>query len=296
MILVVGSTGLVGSEICGRLVARHQTVRALVRATSNADKVNGLRELGAETFVGDLRDPASLEAACQGIDTVISTASAMPFSYQPGENDVQTVDQEGEINLVDAAKAAGVRHFIYTSLSRNMALDYPLWNAKRAVERHLEESGLTYTIIGPSYFMEVWLSPAVGFDAGNGKAQIYGTGDQPISWISLQDVAAFAVACVDNPAARNCTLELGGPGALSPHQVIRFFEQTSGRTFQVTHVPPEALRAQLQGATDPMQQSFIGLMLCYAQGDPIDMRATLQAFALNPLSVQDYAQRTMKHA
>jgi uncharacterized protein YbjT (DUF2867 family) len=293
MILVVGSTGLVGSEICRRLVARNQQVRALVRATSNADKVNALKELGVQVIVGDLCDPASLRAACQGIDTVITTVSAMPFSYQPGKNDIQTVDLDGETNLIGAAKATGVKHFIYTSFSRNIEMDCPLRNAKRAVERHLKESGMTYTILRPGYFMEVWLTPAVGFDAANAKAQIYGTGDQPISWISLEDVAAFAVACLDNPAARNATVEMGGPQALSPNEVIKLYEQIEDRKFEVTHVPPEALQSQLKGATDPMQQSFISLMLCYAQGDPIDMRAALKSFPLNLISVQDYARRTM---
>jgi uncharacterized protein YbjT (DUF2867 family) len=299
MILVVGSTGLVGSEICNRLVAQHQSVRALVRATSNADKVKALEEFGVQTVVGDLCDPASLKAACQDISTVISTVSSMPFSYQPCKNDIQTVDLDGELNLIAAAKAGGVKHFIYTSFSGNMDLGFPLRNAKRTVEQRLKESGMMYTILRPGYFMEVWLTPAVGFDAANAKAQIYGTGEQLISWISLQDVAAFAVASVDNPAARNCMLELGGPEALSPHQVIKLFEEASGRAFEVTHVPPEALQAQLQGATDPMQQSFIGLMLCYAQGDTIDMRATRQAFPLHLISVQDYARRTigqMAHA
>lgn len=293
MILVAGSTGLVGSEICRRLVAKNQTVRALVRTTSSVDKVKALRELGVQIIVGDLCDPASLQAACQGVDAVITTVSAMPFSYQPGKNDIQTVDLDGEVNLVTAAKAAGVKHFVYTSFSGNIDSDFPLRNAKRAVERRVKDSGMTYTILRPGYFMEVWLTPAVGFDAPNAKAQIYGAGDHPISWISLEDVAAFAIASLDNPAALNATIEMGGPQALSPHEVIKLYEQIEDREFEVTHVPPEALQSQLKDATDPMQQSFVGLMLCYAQGDPIDMRDTLKSFPLNMISVQDYARRTM---
>lgn len=294
MILVAGSTGFLGSEICRRLVANSQSVRGLVRATSNPEKVNALKALGIELVVGDLGDPASLNAACQGISTVISTVSSMPFSYQPGKNDIQTVDLDGEINLIAAAKVADVQHFLYISFSGNLDLGFPLRNAKRAVEQRLKESGMIYTILRPGYFMEVWLTPAVGFDAANAKAQVYGTGDQPISWISLQDVAQFAVACLDNPVARNATLELGGPEALSPHQVINLFEQAHRSTFEVTHVPPEALQAQLKGATDPMQQSFIGLMLCYANGDAIDMRAALKAFPMSLISVQDYARRASR--
>jgi uncharacterized protein YbjT (DUF2867 family) len=101
------------------------------------------------------------------------------------------------------------------------------------------------------------------------------------------------VACLDHPAARNATLELGGPEALSPLEVVRIFEGVGGRPFEVQHVPEEALRAQLAEAADSLQQSFAGLMLCYAAGDPIDIRATLQAFPLQLTSVRDYARRVL---
>jgi NADH dehydrogenase len=191
-------------------------------------------------------------------------------------------------NLIDAAKAAGIKQFIYTSFSGNLDRDFPLRNAKRAVEQHLKESGLVYTILRPSMFMEVWLSPAVGFDAANAKATVYGSGDQPIAWITIQDVARFAVESLTNPAARNSVMELGGPQNLSPHQVIKLYEAAKGKTFEVTHVPPEALQAQYDGATDPMQKSFIGLMACYAAGDPIEMGGIQKSFGFRLTPVQEH--------
>ncbi|MGA2490110.1 MAG: NmrA family NAD(P)-binding protein, partial [Anaerolineales bacterium] len=205
-----------------------------------------------------------------------------------GVNDIQSVDFEGVNNLIDAAKAAGVKQFVYTSFSGNLDRDFPLRNAKRAMEKHLKESGLIYTILRPSMFMEVWLTPAVGFDAANAKATIYGSGDQPIAWIAIQDVARFAVESLTTPAARNAVLELGGPHSLSPHQVIKLFEAAKGKTFEVTYVPPEALQAQYEGAADPMQKSFIGLMICYAAGDPIEMSKTQKDFGFRPTSVKEY--------
>lgn len=287
MNLVVGATGMLGSEICRQLVAAGKPARALVRSTSDPGKVQALSELGVEVVEGDLRDRASLDAACAGATAVISTVSSMPFSYQPGENDIETVDLNGVKALIEAAVGAGVEHLVYTSFT--MDLDFPLCNAKRAVERHLKGSGLDYTVLRPSYFMEVWLSPAVGFDAANAKAQIYGTGEEPISWISFQDVAKFAVASLDNPLARNAILELGGPEALTPNQVVGIFESASGKPFEVQYVPADALAAQQQGATDPMQQSFSGLMRCYAQGDPVDMAETAKAFPFERMSVEQYA-------
>lgn len=289
--LVVGATGMVGSEVCRRLVAQGKEVRALVRTSSDPIKVSNLRAMGVQAVLGDLRDRASLEIACKGVETVISTASSMPFSYAPGENDIRTTDLVGEMSLVDAARAAKVRHFVYTSFSGNLDLDFPLRNAKRAVEKHLRQSSMAYTILRPSCFMEVWLSAAVGFDSANAKAVIYGDGSKPLSWIALGDVAAFAAASLENPAARNATLELGGPEPLTPLQVVKIFEQARGRSFEVQFVPVEALAAQQAAAADPMQQSFSGLMRCYAAGDPIDMRETLKAFPVALTSVQDYAGR-----
>jgi uncharacterized protein YbjT (DUF2867 family) len=288
MNLVVGATGLLGSEICSQLAAEGRPVRALVRATSDPAKVEALRGYGAEIVEGNVCDPASLEAACQGVHTVIATVSAMPFCYEPGENDVRTVDTEGVINLVDAAQAAGVEHFVYTSFTPDN--DFPLRNAKRAVEQHLKDSGLTYTVLRPSYFMEVWLSPAVGFDYTNARARIYGSGEKPLSLISFPDVAQFAVASLANPAARNATLELGGPEALSQLQVVKIFEESSGQRFEVEHVPEEALADQQKASTDLMEQSFAGLMQWYARGDAVDMEDTLKVFPIQLTSVRDYAQ------
>lgn len=288
MYLVVGATGVLGGEICRRLAAQGKPVRGLVRATSDQAKVDELKSHGVEIVQGDMCDPASLEAACQGGTAVISTVSSMPFCYEAGENDIQRVDLEGVTCLIDAAQAAGIERFIYTSFTPDN--DFPLRNAKRAVERHLKDSGLVYTILRLSYTMDVWLSPAVGFDYANAKAQIYGSGENPISWVAFKDVAQFAVESLDNPAARNATLELGGPEALSQLQAVHIFEELSGRSFEVQHVPEEALAEQQKTATDPMQQSFAGLMQWYAKGDTVDMGETLKTFPVQLTSVRDYAQ------
>jgi len=289
MILVVGATGLLGGEICRRLRERGQTVRALTRQTSDTAKVRQLKSLGAEIVQGDLKNRASLDAACRGVATVISTASTT-LSRQPDDS-IGGVDQDGQMQLVDAARGAGVGEFVYVSLSGNFEVECPLRTAKRSVERHLQKSGLTYTILRPSVFMEVWLSPALGFDFTKGAAQIFGTTRQPISWISLGDVAEFAVTCVGHPAARNTVIELGGPEALSPEDVVRTFEEVTGRHFDTQHVPETALEEQWRTAGDPLQKSFAALMLGFAHGDPIDMRRTLDVFPLRLGTVREYATR-----
>ena len=287
MNLVVGATGSLGSEICRLLVAAGKPVRALVRPTSDPDKVAKLESLGVKLVRGDLKDRGSLDAACRGASAVMSTASST-LSRQEGDS-IQTVDMGGQLSLVQAAKTAGVQNFVLVSFPQ-VDVEFPLQSAKRAVERRLKDGGMTYTILQPTFFTEVWLSPALGFDAANAKAQLYGAGENKISWISYKDVARFVVASLDNPAARNAVIKLGGPDALSPRQVVQIFEETVGRKFDVQFVPEEALRTQKQGATDAFQESFAALMLYYARGDVIDMGKTLRKFPGHLVSVREFAQ------
>jgi uncharacterized protein YbjT (DUF2867 family) len=125
------------------------------------------------------------------------------------------------------------------------------------------------------------------------KALIYGSGHNPISWISCADVAAFAVAAVGNPAAYNTVIELGGPKALSPLEVVALFEDVGERHFTVQHVPEEALAQQQAAAPDDMQRSFAALMRHVAQGDVIPMEDTLRVFPVPLTSVRDYAARAL---
>jgi uncharacterized protein YbjT (DUF2867 family) len=287
-VLVAGATGLTGSEICRLLSDKDFTVKAMVRTTTDPVKTEKLTQLGVHVVQGDLREKETLTQALQGVTTVITSVSSMPFSYQPGENDIQKVDVDGMINLIDAAKSTGVKHFIYTSFSGNLNVDFPLSNAKRKVENYLKQSGLNYTILRPGYFMEVWLTAAVGFDALNGKVNVCGKGTNPVAYISYKDVAKFAVESISNPAAKNAILELGGPENLSQLDAVKIFEEVLNKKIETGHIPVDALQSQLDGAEDPMQKSFSGLMLCLANGDRIEMKDLLKTFSVKLTSVKEY--------
>ena len=291
MNLVVGATGLLGSEICRQLAEQGKPVRALVRKTSGPNKIENLKKSGAQLAYGDLKDKSSLDTACQGVTAVISTASST-FSRQEGDS-IQTVDLEGQIHLIDAAQAAGVQQFILISFVKDPAFPFPLSEAKSKVENHLKNSGMTYTILEANFFMEVWLSDALGFDAVHATARIYGEGQPKISWISYLDVAKFAVAVLDNPHAQNTVIQVGGPEALSPLEVVKIFEETDKKPFTVEHIPVEALQAQKENAPDPLQESFAALMLGYAYGNPMDMRQTLQTYPVQMMTVRDYAKNVL---
>jgi uncharacterized protein YbjT (DUF2867 family) len=289
MDLVVGATGLLGTEICRRLRDRGDDVRAFVRKTSEALKVERLRSFGCEIATGDLQDKSSLDRACKGIETVISTATTT-ISRQAHDS-LEKTDLQGQLNLIDAAERNDVKRFVLISFSGNLEGDSTLHVAKRTVEEKLRESGVSYTILRPSCFMEVWFSPALGFDAKNRKAQIYGAGEEPLSFISLFDVAEFAVRAASSDKAANQTLELGGPEPVSPNEVVKIFEREMGGPFEVTHVPEDALQQQYAAATDSYQKAFACLMLGYCEGDPIEMGDTLKKFPVKLTSVRDFARK-----
>lgn len=292
-ILVVGATGFLGMEVCRQLAAANKNVCALVRKTAAPEKTGALRQLAVQFVEGDLKDRSSIRKALTGISTVISTASST-FSRQDGDS-IQSVDNEGQAHLVDEATAAGVKQYIYVSFP-SMRGEFPLQDAKRRVEKKILASPMAYTILQPTFFMEAWLSPAVGFDFPNAKATIYGDGKNKISWISIPDVAAFAVAAVDQPAAKNKVIALGGPEALSPLEVVALFENACGKKFELQHVPVAALQGQKESATEDMGNTFAGLMLNYATGSAIDMSQTLKAIPVKMNSVADYVMRVSAQA
>lgn len=292
MILVVGATGLVGMEVCQRLRDRGEEVRALVRSTSATEKTARLQQIGAQLAEGDLKSPQTLQKACTGVTAVLSTASAT-LSRQQGD-DLKSVDQTGQLALVEAAESAGVRQFVYVSFRNNPELQFPLREAKSAVEARLKQSKMDYTILQASYFMEVWLSPALGFDYNAKQATVFGDGSNKLSWISSSDVAQAAVACLYATQARRQTIELGGPEPLSPLEVIDRFEAAGWDKFAVQHVPEEKLQEAYESAQDPLQKTFAALQLQYAKGDAIDMKPVLDWLPLKLTSVSDYAARLRK--
>ena len=213
MDLVVGATGILGAEIAQRLAAAGRPLAALVRPTSDASKLERLKATGITLAYGDLKERSTLDACCQGISTVISTASST-FSRQPGDS-IAAVDHDGQLSLIEAAKAAGVRHFIFVSFPP-VAEDFALQRAKRAVEQKLRESGLAYTVLQPTFFTEIWLSPAVGFDFSNAQARIHGSGTNKISWISYLDGRCFRRGIAGESRRAERGHQTGRPGGPEP--------------------------------------------------------------------------------
>src|SRR5205085_283535 len=152
MMLIVGASGRLGSVVAQRLLAQGKPVRAMTR---NPLSLSHLQEQGAEVVSGDLRNAASLLNACQGVEQVGAAAHAL---VGKGDNNPQTVDDAGNRQLIDAAKAAGVKHFVFVSV-RGASPDSPLefFRIKYRTEEYLRASGLSFTILRPSAFMDLWV-------------------------------------------------------------------------------------------------------------------------------------------
>ena len=287
MILVAGATGSLGSQIVTRLRANGEAVRGLVRTTSAPEKVSQLRDSAVDVVVGDLRDPPSLAKACEGVRTVISTVS-MIGTAQPGDSFTDT-DAAGTISLIDAAKAAGAGHFIFISLDTEQFPPSPLVDGKLAVEAHLRDSGIDYTILQPPPFMEVWLGPMLFGDATSGQVKLYGSGNGRVPYMATADVAEVAVRALSSPLAHNATITFGGPEAITQREAVRAFEKAFGKTLTATEVPEDALKAQWQAAENPFEKTFAGLMLGLAQLD-VDPTPLPGEMAFEMTTVWDFAK------
>ena len=290
MILVVGATGLLGIEVCRRLSAAKKPVRALVRAGS-AREVE-LQKLRVEVVHGDLRAREAIDRACHGVTAVISTATAM--SSSDNRNSLRAVDRDGQLALVDAARRNGARHFVYVSISPNYRELAPLMRYKREVERAVRDSGMQWTILQPSNFMEIWLSSFLGWDFSKNRATIFGSGAAPVSWISLHNVAEYCVLALDDPRMANRDIPLGGPEALAPNDVLRIFEDVSGKQYRAKRIPRviPAMLSRVLALFNERQASGMSLGAQSADGDRID--SSLQSdLPVELTSVREYAQKVV---
>jgi uncharacterized protein YbjT (DUF2867 family) len=293
-VLVAGATGVLGGEIVRRLRGRGHTVRALVRSTSAPDRVAWLRHLGADVVHGDLKERASLSAACKDVEATISTAS-MVLTAQAGDSFAAT-DGAGTIQLIEVALAAGASHFVFVSFDLNVVPESPLTNAKREVEENLRQSGLTYSILHPSLFMESWLGPMLFADPAAGTARVYGRGTEKIRYVAVSDVAELAVQSLSAPAARNAIIPFGGPEELSQRDAVAIFEEVYGKPFVVTEIPEEALEAQWRSAVDPLEKTISSLMLGLARGLDTGMRPPYESFPMKMTGVKTFVRRAAKHS
>lgn len=283
MNLVVGSTGFLGGMITRKLLDKGAPVRVLVR--------NASTDLaGAEAMQGDLKDRASLDAACRGVTTVITSANS---AQRGGDDNVSSVDTDGNIALIDAARQGGVRNFIFISAAAvDEASPVPLFAAKAKAERHLRESGMNWTIVAPHIFMDVWFPMLIGSALGAGQpVALVGGGRRRHSFIAVEDVAAFAVAAAGNPAGANRRLVLGGPAALSWSDVVDLTSSILGGPVPTVTIPPGA---PIPTLPSPIDQAIGNLAAGLEQQDVIfDTTALAQEFGVTLTPAERVLQKML---
>ena len=239
MILVVGATSALGRKVVRTLLASGEEVRAMTRALA---KVDELKALGARPIRGNLADPESLEFAVRGARVVVASAHSI---LGRGHESSEAVDDAGHRSLIDAAKAAGVEHFIYMSVFQ-ASPDHPIdfWRTKARIERYLQNSGMTYTIVRPTAFMDTHAYMLIGKAVIEGKrVMLTGKGRNPRNMVASEDVAKVVVGALRIPSLRGEIIDVGGPQNVSGHDVVEIFERVSGRKAKVGHIPIPVAKA-----------------------------------------------------
>ncbi|GAB4575230.1 MAG: SDR family oxidoreductase [Anaerolineae bacterium] len=278
MILLVGATGRLGGNVARRLLAEGHAVRVLVHPDSDYD---ALERAGCEPILGDIKYPESFGPAFYEIETVISTASAT----EPEDwlDSYQRLDLNGNRNLIDAARAAGVGQFIFLSeLGADPEHPVPYFCAKGRIEAHLRLSGMPYTILAAAPLIEVWVERLIFRPLRAGyPASVIGEGTRRHSLLSEVDLVAFTTAVIGHPAAQNQTLAVGGPEVVSWLDVVVRLEEVIGHEIPVQHYRPGALLPELSPDISQIAANFEAFD--YA----LDMDELARTFgvALTPLDV-----------
>jgi uncharacterized protein YbjT (DUF2867 family) len=236
-ILIAGGTGTLGTEVVRLLTARDLPVRILTRDPKRAKHLAGEQ---VEIVAGDVRDRDAVTRAAAGARTVISAVHGFAGT---GDENPRTVDAEGNRNLIHAAQGNGVEHFILISV-QGAAPDHPmeLFRRKYEAEQALRTSGLAWTILRPTAYMETWAKIVGEPLVKTGKATIFGRGNNPINFVSVRDVARFVELAVVDPALRGEVIEIGGPENLTMRRVVETFERATGKAGKVSAVPLPMMR------------------------------------------------------
>ena len=288
MILVVGASGRLGGTIARQLLNQGERVRVLTRTPA---KLEHLEALGAEVVGGDLRDPASLKSACQGIEQVITTAHA---GEGKGTNVPRSVDEAGNRHLIDAARTAGVRHFVFIS-THGARPDSPvdLFRFKYQTEAYLRASGMPFTILRPTHLMDSWVDLFGQSIFKKQEAMIFGRGTNPVNFVAIDDVARLAVLVLKQPEARNWTIEVGGPENLTFYQVVEVFERVLHLHVKVRQLSVPMLRT-IQLLVRPFNSVLsrqLGMaILLDTDKQSCDMTETLKTFPLQLTRLEEFIQ------
>jgi uncharacterized protein YbjT (DUF2867 family) len=238
MILVTAAFGNQGKLLVPKLLAAGQHVRACVQSKSSAES---LRALGVQDIVvGDISEPATMQRAVRGVDKIYHVGPTV----HPRERDMGFA-------IVDAARAEGVQHFVFSSVLHAITTDLVQHEIKRDIEEHLLSSGLEFTILQPSNYMLPWrLRPA--FERG--VFELAWSLDRSQSMVDLGDVTdVVRIVLTESEQHAGATYELVGPGRYTAHELGAIIAGVLERPIEVRHIAPDTFLKGRFGDADPAQ-------------------------------------------
>ncbi len=247
-ILVTGAGGKTGRHVIEAILARGARVRAWVRTSAHAE---ALARAGVETIAGDMLDPALWPDALAGVDAVYHIAPNM----FPREFDLGRM-------AIDAASQAGVGRFVYHSVlhPQTEAMPHHWW--KLRVEEHLFTSGLTFTILQPTAYMQNLLAQWPTIRDEGVLRQPYAPGAR-ISLVDLRDVAEAAAIALLDPGHDFAIYELAGTPPLSQHDVAAAFAHALGRPVRAEAIPRDEWAQRASGLSEYARETLLKMFEYY---------------------------------
>ena len=232
-ILVAGGTGSLGRHVIGQLKEQGYWIRALVRRPERLGAVRGLVD---EVVPGDLTKPKTLTGVCDGMDLVFSSAGAALTTSLRDRKSFAEVDGQGNLNLLDEARRAGIGRFVYVSLcgaERLAGVEYA--DAHESVVRALAASGLDHTVVRPTGFFSAFAEFLK--IAKQGFGLVIGSGECRTNPIHEAELAAV---CVQACAGREREVLVGGPASYTRRQVVELAFAALGKRPLILDVAPQA--------------------------------------------------------
>lgn len=276
-VLVVGATGRVGGAAAEQLLQAGFEVRALVRRVETGER---LRTLGAEVAVGDATATDTLRSAVQGCSGIFSALGS-----GPGRGGPEMVEYQGNLNLLAAARSAGLQRFVYSSVhlaEHPQAQKVGAFREKARFERELlAAEDVSSTILHPAMFMEtlyMMLRGPVAFVPGRQR--------RPVSWIAARDIARAAVRAFESDIT-GCHA-LAGPDITTFDGAFERLARGRGKRIQVLHVPLIAMR--LPGRASPYVRELANMMAFFdAVGFAADPSVLRDTFGVPALTIEQWA-------
>ena len=231
MILVTGVTGTTGSATLTGLAARGARERAMVRDPARAAAAGLTTQGQMELVRGDFGDAASLRAALAGVTRALLIS---PPTYE---------NFRLEAAFIDAARSAGVKHVVKLSaIGASVDAPHRFGRWHHAAEEHLRRSGLAWTMLRPTFFMQNLLGQAGAVKSGTIRMP---AGEGRAGFVDCRDIAASASACLTSPGHEGKAYELSGPASIGYAQIAATFSLVLGREVKYVDVPPDAARAAM---------------------------------------------------